>query len=73
MGINVIPYNLSPSILNKAIISKISTVELAHKKELELPVHSDDEFKLNEKLTIQHALRYTQFLNLGPSSGVRRY
>lgn len=65
-------YDLSPGILNKGTISKISTVELAPEKEMELSIYGDDEFKLNEKLTIQYGLKYTQFLNLRPSE-VRKY
>ena len=72
VGINAVQYDVSPGILNKGIISKISTVELAPEKEMELSIYGDDEFKLNEKLTIQYGLRYTQFLNLGPAE-VRKY
>ncbi len=72
IGISAVQYDLSPGILNKGIVSKISTVELAPEKMMELAIHADDEYKLNEKLTIQYGLRYTQFLNLGPSA-VRKY
>lgn len=71
-GISAVQYVLSPGVLNKGIISKISMIELASEKMMELAIHADDEYKLNEKLTVQYGLRYSQFLNLGPSE-VRKY
>ena len=71
-GLSAVQYDLSPGVLNKGIISKISTVELAPEKMMELAIHADDEFKVNSKLTVQYGLRYTQFLNLGPAE-VRKY
>jgi hypothetical protein len=72
IGFSIVQYDLSPGILNKDIISKISTIELAQERTMELAIHADDELKVNNKLTIQYGLRYTQFLNLGPSE-VRKY
>ena len=72
LGFGVTQYDLSPGILNKDIVSKISTVELAPEKSMELALYADDEFKVNDKLTIQYGLRYTQFLNVGPSQ-IRKY
>ena len=71
-GFNAVQYDLSPGILNKDIISKISSIELAKERSVELSLHADDEFKVNEKLTVQYGLRYTQFLNLGTSE-IRKY
>jgi hypothetical protein len=71
-GLNLVQYDLSPGILNKDVISKISTVELAPEKSMEISLHADDEFKISDKLTIQYGLRYTQFLNFGPSE-IRKY
>ncbi len=72
IGLSAVNYNLSPGILNKDIISKIATIELATEKSLELSLHIEDEFKVNEKLTLQYGLRYAQFLNLGLSE-IRKY
>jgi hypothetical protein len=72
LGFSVTQYDLSPGVLNKDIVSKIATVELASEKSMELALYADDEFKLNDKLTIQYGLRYTQFLNIGPSQ-IRKY
>jgi hypothetical protein len=72
LGLSAVQYDLSPGILNKDIISKISTIELATEKSLEVSFHAEDEFKVNDKLTLQYGLRYTQFLNLGPSE-IRNY
>jgi CarboxypepD_reg-like domain/TonB-dependent Receptor Plug Domain len=72
LGISATQYDLSPGVLNKDIISKISTVELATEKSVELSLHAEDEFKVTEKLTLQYGLRYTQFLNIGPSE-IRKY
>ena len=71
-GFSAVQYDLSPGILNKDIISKISSIELSKEQSLELSLHADDEFKVNEKLTVQYGLRYTQFLNLGTSE-IRKY
>jgi len=48
-GFNAVQYDLSPGILNKDVISKISTIELATEKSLELSLHADDEFKVNNR------------------------
>ena len=72
LGLSMVQYDLSPGILNKNVISKISTVELATEKSMELAIYADDEFKVNDKLTVQYGLRYTQFLNIGPSE-IRKY
>lgn len=71
-GFNAVRYDLSPGVLNKDIVSKISSLELAKEQTMELSLFADDEFKVNNKLTLQYGLRYTQFLNLGPSE-VRKY
>ena len=71
-GFSAVQYDLSPGILNKDIISKISAIELAKEQSIELSLHADDEFKVNEKLTVQYGLRYTQFLNVGISE-IRKY
>ena len=71
-GFNAVRYDLNPGILNKDIVSKISSLELAKEQSMELSLFADDEFKVNNKLTLQFGLRYTQFLNLGPSQ-VRKY
>jgi hypothetical protein len=72
LGFSVTQYDLSPGVFNKDIVSKIATVELASEKSMELALYADDEFKLNDKLTIQYGLRYTQFLNIGLSQ-IRKY
>ncbi|MDR6561101.1 MULTISPECIES: TonB-dependent receptor [unclassified Arcicella] len=72
VGFSAVRYDLSPGSLNRDIVSKISKVELEKEQALELAIYADDEYKLNDKLTIQYGLRYTQFLNIGPIE-VRKY
>ena len=72
IGFSAVQYDLNPGTLNKEVISKISSIELAKEQSLELSLHADDEFKVNEKLTIQYGLRYAQFLNFGTSE-IRKY
>ncbi|MBB6003986.1 TonB-dependent receptor [Arcicella rosea] len=71
-GISGINYQISPGKLNENVSSRISTVLLPREQSLELGLFVDDEYKANEKLTIQAGIRYAQYLSFGPTT-VRKY
>lgn len=71
-GLSGIHYRINPGELipgNSLAVNPRSTpIENA----LELAVHAEDEISLSDKLAVSAGLRYSHFLNLGPSV-VRRY
>ena len=71
-GITGIRYDISPGILNKDVKSRIATVILPDEQSLELAGYVDDEYKVNDRFTVQVGLRYAQYFNYGPYS-LRRY
>lgn len=71
-GVSGINYQISPGKLNENVSSRISTVLLPREQSLELGLFVDDEYKANEKLTIQAGIRYAQYLSFGPTT-VRKY
>jgi hypothetical protein len=64
-GSSVTRYDITPGTLNDGIVSRVSTVKLDDEQSLEAAVYVDDEWKINEKLTIQAGLRYTQYWRIG--------
>ena len=64
-GVSVTRYDITPGTLNEGIVSRVSTVKLDDEQSLEAAVYVDDEWKINEKLTIQAGLRYTQYWRIG--------
>ncbi|MEA5260232.1 TonB-dependent receptor [Arcicella aquatica] len=71
-GASGINYQISPGKLNENVKSRISSVLLPREQSLELGLFVDDEYKANEKLTIQAGIRYAQYLSLGPTT-TRKY
>jgi hypothetical protein len=71
-GLSIVSYDIAPGTLNNGVVSRIASVSLPNEKSLELAAFVDDEFKVNEKLTIQAGLRYVQYLKTG-SYEVRKY
>lgn len=67
-GVSGINYQISPGKLNENVSSRIATVLLPREQSLELGLYADDEYKVNDKLTIQAGLRYAQYLSFGPTT-----
>ncbi len=65
IGISAIRYDIEPGSLNREVKSRIASVELPNEHGMEFGVFVDDEYKFNEKLTIQAGLRYAHYLALG--------
>ena len=72
VGISGIHYRLNPGELlpgnSRAVNYRNTPIENA----LELAIHAEDEISLSDRLAISVGLRYSHFLNLGPSV-VRQY
>jgi outer membrane receptor protein involved in Fe transport len=51
--------------LNDGIVSRVATVKLDDEQSIEAALFLDDEWKLNEKLTIQAGIRYTKYWRIG--------
>lgn len=64
-GVSVTRYDITPGTLNEGIISRVASVKLDYEQSIEAAVFIDDEWKINEKLTIQAGLRYTQYWRIG--------
>ena len=71
-GFTGVKYDISPGSLNKDVKSRISTVILPDESSLELALYADDEYKINDRFTIQAGIRYAQYLSFGPYS-LRKY
>lgn len=64
-GASFTRYDITPGTLNDGIVSRVSTVKLADEQSVEAALYIDDEWKLNEKLTIQAGIRYTKYWRIG--------
>lgn len=64
-GISGIRYDIQPGSLNKDVKSRIAAVEIPKEQGMEFGIFVDDEYKFNNKLTIQAGLRYAHYLALG--------
>lgn len=64
-GVTVTRYDIKPGTLNDGIVSRVATVKLADEQSMEAAVYLDDEWKMNEKLTIQAGIRYTKYWRIG--------
>lgn len=71
-GITGVRYDISPGTLNKDVKSRVSTVILPDEQSLELAGYVDDEYKVNDRFTVQVGLRYAQYFSYGPYS-LRKY
>ncbi|MES2517660.1 MAG: TonB-dependent receptor [Bacteroidota bacterium] len=71
-GLSGVTYNISPGTLNENVKSRVATVILPDEQSLELAAYVDDEYKVNEKFTVQAGLRYASYMNFGPYT-VRKY
>ena len=64
-GISTTRYDIKPGSLNDGIVSRVATVKLDDEQSIEAALFLDDEWKLNEKLTIQAGIRYTKYWRIG--------
>jgi TonB dependent receptor/CarboxypepD_reg-like domain/TonB-dependent Receptor Plug Domain len=64
-GVSTTRYDIKPGTLNDGIVSRVATVKLDDEQSIEAAVFVDDEWKLNEKWTIQAGIRYTKYWRIG--------
>ena len=64
-GASILQYYIKPGTLNAGVVSRVATVVLPDEKSREAAIYVDDEWKLNDKLTIQMGLRYAQYWRIG--------
>lgn len=64
-GISTTRYDIKPGTLNDGVVSRVATVKLDDEQSIEAAVFVDDEWKLNEKWTIQAGIRYTKYWRIG--------
>jgi hypothetical protein len=64
-GVSVTRYDITPGTLNDEVVSRVSTVKLEDEQSIEAALYIDDEWKLNEKLTVQAGIRYTKYWRIG--------
>ncbi len=72
VGISAIQYRLNPGELIPGRSLAVNYQKTPPENALELALHVEDEISLSDKLAVSAGLRYSHFLNLGPSV-VRRY
>ncbi len=64
-GVSTTRYDIKPGTLNDGIVSRVATVKLDDEQSIEAAIFIDDEWKLNEKWTIQAGIRYTKYWRIG--------
>ncbi|MFM7019351.1 MAG: TonB-dependent receptor [Aquirufa sp.] len=64
-GVTLTRYDISPGVLNDGISSRVATVKLAPEQSIESAIYLDDEWKMNDKLTIQAGIRYANYWRIG--------
>ncbi|MHA8066571.1 TonB-dependent receptor [Aquirufa sp. ROCK2-A2] len=64
-GASFLQYYIKPGALNDGVLSRVATVILPDEKSREAAIYVDDEWKINEKLTIQAGIRYAQYWRIG--------
>ncbi|GAB2764210.1 TonB-dependent receptor [Rhabdobacter roseus] len=72
LGISGTQYELHPGELLPGRSQAVRYLTTPREKALELAIFIEDEISMSERLTVSAGLRYSHFLNLGPSV-VRRY
>ncbi|GAB3720087.1 TonB-dependent receptor [Spirosoma lituiforme] len=72
VGISGTHYRLNPGELIPGNSLAVNYRKTPIEQALELGIHAEDEISLSDKLAVSAGLRYSHFLNLGPSV-VRRY
>ena len=64
-GATLTRYDISPGVLNDGISSRVATVKLAPEQSIESAIYLDDEWKMNDQLTIQAGIRYANYWRIG--------
>ncbi|UHG94488.1 TonB-dependent receptor [Spirosoma oryzicola] len=72
LGINGTHYRLNPGELIAGTSPAVNSQKTPPEQALELAIHAEDEIRLSSRLAVSAGLRYSHFLNLGPSI-VRQY
>ncbi|AKD56324.1 TonB-dependent receptor [Spirosoma radiotolerans] len=72
IGLSGTHYRLNPGELIPGNSLAVNYQKTPIENALELAIHAEDEISLSDKLALSAGLRYSHFLNLGPSV-VRRY
>lgn len=72
LGVSGIHYRLNPGELIPNQSQAVNYQRAPAEQALEVALHAEDEISLSDKLAVSAGLRYSQFLNLGPSV-VRQY
>ena len=71
-GVSATHYRLEPGELLPGSSLSVNPQKTPRENALELALHAEDEISLSPKLAVSAGLRYSYFMNLGPSV-VRRY
>jgi hypothetical protein len=64
-GGTITRYDIDPGSLNIGVVSRVATVKIQDEQSMEAAIYADDEFKMNEKFTVQYGLRYSQYWRIG--------
>lgn len=64
-GVTATRYDIKPGSLNDGVVSRVARVMLPDEQSIEAGIYADDEWKINEKLTVQVGLRYSQYWRIG--------
>ena len=67
-GLNATYYRLFPNTLKPGSISNVQPLRLPEEQGLEAALFMEDEITISPTISIIPGLRYSQFLNLGPST-----
>ncbi len=71
-GISLVHYHLNPGELLPGTSQNVNYQKTPDEKALEGGIHIEDEMSLSQQLAVSAGLRYSFFMNIGPSL-VRRY
>lgn len=72
LGVSAVHYQLNPGELIPGRSLAVNYQRTPPENALELALHVEDEWSVSDRLAVSAGLRYSHFLNLGPSV-VRRY
>jgi hypothetical protein len=64
-GASFLQYFIQPGSLNEGVVSRVATVKLPDEKSREAAIYVDDEWTINDKVTIQAGLRFVQYWRIG--------
>ncbi|WP_420148659.1 TonB-dependent receptor [Spirosoma sp.] len=71
-GLSIIDYQIQPNTREPGPLSNVLPVDLAREQAYELAAYIQDEWKLNDDVSLLAGLRYSELLNRGPAT-VRTY